>query len=398
MTAETTFLKDYLPPNYTTVETHLDFDIHSGATRVRSRLRIERNPSAQSDGGSLVLYGQDLELTAIALDGVPLGGNEYRVDDECLEIFQLPARCELRIETLIEPEANTSLEGLYKSSGMYCTQCEAEGFRKITYYQDRPDVLSRFTTTVEADAADYPILLSNGNLVTDELVADGARRRVTWEDPFPKPSYLFALVAGDLALLEDQFVTASGRTVVLRIYSEPHNIGQCDYAMSALKRAMRWDEEVFGREYDLDIFMIVAVEDFNMGAMENKGLNVFNTSCVLASPDTATDAAYLRVEAVVAHEYFHNWSGNRVTCRDWFQLSLKEGFTVFRDAEFSSDMNSRTVKRIEDVNFLRSVQFAEDVGPMAHPIRPDSYIEIANFYTTTLYEKGSEVVRMLHTL
>ena len=397
MSVETVFLKDYQSPAYKTVETYLSFDIRPEQTRVTSRLRIERARPELGDAGPLVLDGQDLELKSVAVDGVPLAGNEYRVHEEGLEIFQLPAQCELAIETVISPETNTSLEGLYKSGGMYCTQCEAEGFRKITYYQDRPDVLSRFTTSIEADAERYPVLLSNGNLVSDESV-DGGRRRVTWQDPFPKPSYLFALVAGELALLEDQFVTRSGRSVTLQIYSEPHNIGQCGYAMAALKRAMRWDEEAFGREYDLDIFMIVAVEDFNMGAMENKGLNIFNTSCVLATPDTATDAAYQRVEAVVAHEYFHNWSGNRVTCRDWFQLSLKEGFTVFRDAEFSSDMNSRTVKRIEDVNFLRSVQFAEDAGPMAHPIRPDSYIEISNFYTTTVYEKGSEVVRMLNTL
>ena len=404
MTVEPKYLKDYRPPNYTTTHTDLRFDIRPGRTVVTSQLRMERtgespHGDAAGEGGkhALRLSGSELELLAISIDGVALGGNEYGVDDEGLEIFEPPERFELVIETAIEPEANTALEGLYKSGGMYCTQCEAEGFRKITYFQDRPDVLSRFTTTIEADAEAYPVLLSNGNLIADEAVADG-RRRVTWEDPFPKPSYLFALVAGDLAILEDEFVTQSGRVVALRIFSEPHNIGQCEYAMTALKRAMRWDEQVFGREYDLDVFMIVAVEDFNMGAMENKGLNIFNTSCVLATPDTATDAAYQRVEAVVAHEYFHNWSGNRVTCRDWFQLSLKEGFTVFRDAEFSSDMNSRTLKRIEDVNFLRSVQFAEDAGPMAHPIRPDSYIEISNFYTTTVYEKGSEVVRMLHTL
>ncbi len=404
MTVEPKYLKDYRPPNYTTTHTDLRFDIRPGRTVVTSQLRMERtgespHGDAAGEGGkhALRLSGSELELLAISIDGVALGGNEYGVDDEGLEIFEPPERFELVIETAIEPEANTALEGLYKSGGMYCTQCEAEGFRKITYFQDRPDVLSRFTTTIEADAETYPVLLSNGNLIADEAVADG-RRRVTWEDPFPKPSYLFALVAGDLAILEDEFVTQSGRVVALSIFSEPHNIGQCEYAMTALKRAMRWDEQVFGREYDLDVFMIVAVEDFNMGAMENKGLNIFNTSCVLATPDTATDAAYQRVEAVVAHEYFHNWSGNRVTCRDWFQLSLKEGFTVFRDAEFSSDMNSRTLKRIEDVNFLRSVQFAEDAGPMAHPIRPDSYIEISNFYTTTVYEKGSEVVRMLHTL
>ncbi|NOX51759.1 MAG: aminopeptidase N, partial [Gammaproteobacteria bacterium] len=276
-------------------------------------------------------------------------------------------------------------------------QCEAEGFRTITYYQDRPDVLAKFSTTITADAHRFPTLLSNGNLVSTQIL-EGGRKTVTWEDPFPKPSYLFALVAGNLDMIEDTFTTMSGREVTLQIFSEAHNINQCGYAMDVLKRSMAWDEERFGREYDLDIFMIVAVEDFNMGAMENKGLNIFNTSCVLASPDTATDAAYQRVEAVVAHEYFHNWSGNRVTCRDWFQLSLKEGFTVFRDAEFSSDMNSRAVKRIEDVSFLRSVQFAEDAGPLAHAVRPQSYLEISNFYTTTIYEKGAEVVRMYKTM
>ncbi len=392
---DTTFLKDYQIPTFKTLETFLTFDIRDGHTLVESRLVLERSDDAHE--GTLRLDGQELELISVAVDGVALGGNEYQLDADSLTLANLPDACEVTIVTRIEPEQNMALEGLYKSGSMYCTQCEAEGFRKITYYQDRPDVLSRFTTTLEADATQYPVLLANGNLIADERLA-GGRRRVTWQDPFPKPSYLFALVAGDLALLANEFVTASGRKVELRIYSEPRNIGQCTYAMDVLKRSMRWDEEVFGREYDLDIFMIVAVEDFNMGAMENKGLNVFNTSCVLATPDTATDAAYQRVEAVVAHEYFHNWSGNRVTCRDWFQLSLKEGFTVFRDAEFSSDMNSRTVKRIEDVNFLRSVQFAEDSGPMAHPVRPASYIEISNFYTTTVYEKGSEVVRMLHTM
>ena len=280
---------------------------------------------------------------------------------------------------------------------MFCTQCEAEGFRKITYYLDRPDVMSRFTTTVIAERERYPVLLSNGNPIASGE-HEGGRHWVSWEDPFPKPAYLFALVAGDLCLLQDSFTTMSGRTIDLRIYVEPENRTQCDHAMDSLKRSMRWDEEVYGREYDLDIFMIVAVNDFNMGAMENKGLNIFNSSCVLAHQDTATDMAFQRVEAVVAHEYFHNWSGNRVTCRDWFQLSLKEGFTVFRDSEFSADMNSRTVKRIEDVTFLRANQFAEDAGPMAHPVRPDSFIEISNFYTLTVYEKGAEVVRMLHTL
>jgi aminopeptidase N len=389
-------LKDYQKPEFNIIETYLSLDIRDGHTEVKNRMRVVRAAETPADA-PLVLDGNGLELLGVTVDGTILGGNQYRVDDTSLTIFDLADETEVEVMTRIRPEENTALEGLYKSGGMYCTQCEAQGFRRITYYPDRPDVLAKFTTTIVADGNRYPVLLCNGNPVADRPGADG-RREVTWEDPFPKPSYLFALVAGDLALLEDAFVTASGRRVALRIYSEPHNISQCGYAMEALKRAMRWDEEVFGREYDLDIFMIVAVEDFNMGAMENKGLNIFNTSCVLASPDTATDAAYQRVEGVVAHEYFHNWSGNRVTCRDWFQLSLKEGFTVFRDAEFSSDMNSRAVKRIEDVVKLRSIQFAEDAGPLAHPVRPDSYIEISNFYTPTVYEKGAEVVRMLHTL
>ncbi|MGE0623310.1 MAG: aminopeptidase N [Pseudomonadales bacterium] len=385
-------LADYEPPAQRIVSTALTVEIGDGETRVANRMQVRREGSVSP----MFLNGQDLELESVAVDGRMLGSNEYQRTADGLTLFDLPPECEITVVTRIRPERNTALEGLYKSSGMYCTQCEAEGFRKITYYQDRPDVLAVFTTTIIADAA-YPVLLSNGNPVASETLPDG-RRSVTWHDPFPKPSYLFALVAGDLALNEDTFTTASGREVVLRIYSEPHNIAQTDYAMGALKRAMRWDEEVYGREYDLDIYMIVAVDDFNMGAMENKGLNVFNTSCVLATADTATDQAFQRVEAVVAHEYFHNWSGNRVTCRDWFQLSLKEGFTVFRDAQFSGDMNSRTVKRIEEVTTLRAVQFAEDAGPLAHPVRPASYIEISNFYTPTVYEKGAEVVRMVHTL
>ncbi len=388
------YLADYQPPGYTTQQTGLHFDIRDGQTTVTATLRVARQDAAASQ---MELLGEELTLVSVELDGRALSSNEYALSDHSLTLFNLDEGHEIRIVTQICPEENTALEGLYRSSSMYCTQCEAEGFRKITYYQDRPDVLSKFKTTIVADAQRYPNLLSNGNLVHEAALPDG-RREVTWEDPFPKPSYLFALVAGDLALLEDTFTTMSGRQVKLQIFSEAHNIAQCDYAMDVLKRSMRWDEKRFGREYDLDIYMIVAVEDFNMGAMENKGLNVFNTSCVLASPDTATDEAYQRVEAVVAHEYFHNWSGNRVTCRDWFQLSLKEGFTVFRDAEFSSDMNSRSVKRIEDVGFLRSIQFAEDAGPLAHPVRPSSYMEISNFYTTTIYEKGAEVVRMYHTL
>jgi len=393
---QTIYLVNYQEFEFDIKETELIFDIRDGETMVHSRLRVARAAHAAPDA-PLKLAGRELELLDVAVDGSKLNSNQYQLDDESLTLFDVPDEAEITIATRIRPEDNSALEGLYKSGGMYCTQCEAEGFRRMTYYPDRPDVLSTFTTTIVADASRYPVLLSNGNPLTDRTRDDG-RREVTWEDPFPKPSYLFALVAGNLALRTDSFITASGREVELRIYSEPHNIAQCSYAMDVLKRSMRWDEDMYGREYDLDIFMIVAVEDFNMGAMENKGLNIFNTSCVLASPDTASDAAYQRVEAVVAHEYFHNWSGNRVTCRDWFQLSLKEGFTVFRDSQFSSDMNSATLKRIEDVVMLRSVQFAEDAGPLAHPVRPDSYIEISNFYTPTVYEKGAEVVRMLHTL
>jgi aminopeptidase N len=385
---------DYKPPDHRVTDIDLTFEINDGGTQVTAELRVVRD---HPDARDLVLDGSDLELLSVAVDGRLLSGNEYRVDAESLTVYELPAAARVTIVTRIHPEKNTALEGLYRSGGMYCTQCEAEGFRKITYFPDRPDILARYKTTIVADKTRNPVMLSNGNLIADEVTADG-RRRVTWQDPFPKPSYLFALVAGDLQEMRDTFVTKSGRRVDLRIYSEPHNIDQCDFAMDALKRAMRWDEEVYGREYDLDIFMIVAVEDFNMGAMENKGLNVFNTSCVLATPDTATDAGYQRVEGVVAHEYFHNWSGNRVTCRDWFQLSLKEGFTVFRDSQFSGDAHSTTVQRIEAVEFLRTVQFPEDSGPMAHPVRPESYIEISNFYTPTVYEKGAEVVRMMHTL
>ena len=323
--------------------------------------------------------------------------HEYEMDTQSLTLHGLPASCVISICTLINPQANTALEGLYRSSGNFCTQCEAEGFRKITYYLDRPDVLTVFDVTIEADAEEYPVMLSNGNLVETTLLDDG-RHRVKWHDPHPKPCYLFALVAGQLAVIEDHFKTVSGRQVLLQIYVQQHNIQYCDYAMAALRRSMRWDEQHYGFEYDLERFMIVAVDDFNMGAMENKGLNIFNSRFVLADINTATDTDFLGVEAVIAHEYFHNWTGNRITCRDWFQLSLKEGLTVFRDQCFSSDMHSATVKRIEDVRLLRARQFAEDASPMAHPIRPESYIEINNFYTLTVYEKGAEVIRMLHTL
>ena len=321
----------------------------------------------------------------------------YVRGDETLTIAEVPNQCVLTTEVKIKPHLNTTMMGLYRSRTMYCTQCEAEGFRDITFYLDRPDVMSEFTTRVIADQQAFPVLLSNGNPI-ERGTLDNGRHFVTWHDPFKKPAYLFALVAGDLAIVEDSFTTQSGREVSLQIFVEEKDLDKCDHAMLSLKNAMAWDEQVYGREYDLDIFMIVAVDDFNMGAMENKGLNIFNTSAVLANPQTTTDAAFQRVEGIVAHEYFHNWSGNRVTCRDWFQLSLKEGFTVYRDAQFSADMNSPVVKRIEDVVYLRTHQFAEDAGPMAHPVQPDAYMEINNFYTLTVYEKGAEVVGMVHSL
>ncbi|HEY7773652.1 MAG TPA: aminopeptidase N [Marinagarivorans sp.] len=395
-TPTTVFLKDYLPPTFLIEKTHLTFRLDPKKTEVTAVLTVVANPEAQPCE-SLRLHGQDLELISVLLDGEPLAQSRYTVEPESLTIHKVPKAFTLSCVTHIAPEANTSLEGLYKSRTMYCTQCEAEGFRKITYYLDRPDVLSEFTTTVIGDQQQFPVLLSNGNLIASEAL-DGGLHSATWHDPFKKPAYLFALVAGDLAVVEDSFTTCSGRGVALKIYVEAKDLDKCDHAMQSLKHAMKWDEDVYGREYDLDVFMIVAVDDFNMGAMENKGLNIFNTSCVLANPKTTTDAGFARVEGVVAHEYFHNWSGNRVTCRDWFQLSLKEGFTVFRDEEFSSDMGSRTVKRVEDVSILRTLQFAEDAGPMAHPVQPASFIEISNFYTLTIYEKGAEVVRMYHTL
>lgn len=393
----TIYLSDYRVPEFLIDSTSLSFELGEASSIVRSVLELRRNPESDIQDAPLQLHGTELELISLSIDGRQLSDDEWSQSGEQLTIANVPASFSLRCETRIRPQDNTSLEGLYKSSGMFCTQCEAEGFRKITYYLDRPDVMSVFTVEIIADQSRYPVLLSNGNLVATEQLPDGLHKTV-WQDPFPKPAYLFALVAGKLSVVEDQFVTLSGRSVDLKIYVEEKDLDKCDHAMLSLKNAMRWDEEVYGREYDLDIFNIVAVDDFNMGAMENKSLNIFNTSCVLAKPETTTDAGFQRVEGVVAHEYFHNWSGNRVTCRDWFQLSLKEGFTVFRDAEFSSDMGSPTVKRVEDVTLLRTAQFAEDAGPMAHPIRPDSFIEISNFYTVTVYEKGAEVVRMIHTL
>ena len=393
----TIYLSDYQVPAYLIDTTALVFELGEESTQVSSQLHIRRNPASTISSAPLALHGTELTLISLAIDGRTLDASEWTQSGEQLIIAEVPAEFVLRCETRIHPQENTSLEGLYKSSGMFCTQCEAEGFRKITYYLDRPDVMSVFTVEIIADAQRYPVLLSNGNLSAAETLADG-RHKTVWQDPFPKPAYLFALVAGKLACVEDRFRTVNGRDVALKIYVEDKDADKCEHAMTSLKNAMRWDEEVYGREYDLDIFNIVAVDDFNMGAMENKSLNIFNTSCVLAKPETTTDAGFQRVEGVVAHEYFHNWSGNRVTCRDWFQLSLKEGFTVFRDASFSADMGSPTVKRVEDVTLLRTAQFAEDAGPMAHPIRPDSFIEISNFYTVTVYEKGAEVVRMIHTL
>ncbi|MFR0688275.1 aminopeptidase N [Enterobacterales bacterium AE_CKDN230030158-1A_HGKHYDSX7] len=391
------YLKDYQAPEYLIDETNLTFELYEDHTLVHAQLVMRRNPERGDGLPPLVLDGQQLELLSVALDDQALEAGQYQLDENHLTLQPTATTFTVDSTVRIHPESNTALEGLYKSGKMFCTQCEAEGFRKITYYLDRPDVMSSFTTTLSAEQHQYPVLLSNGNPVASGS-EEGGRHWATWQDPFKKPAYLFALVAGDLWCVEDQFTTMSEREVTLRIYVEPENIDKVQHAMDSLKNSMRWDEKVYGREYDLDIFMIVAVNDFNMGAMENKGLNIFNSSCVLAKAETATDAAHQRVEGVVAHEYFHNWSGNRVTCRDWFQLSLKEGFTVFRDSEFSADMNSRTVKRVEDVAFLRTNQFAEDAGPMAHPVRPDSFIEISNFYTLTVYEKGSEVVRMIHTL
>lgn len=395
---EVIYLKDYKVPPFLIDHTELRFELKPDKTLVKARMTMRRNPESQSNSRELELQGDKLLLLCrVSVDDHVLLENEFQRIEQGLVISDVPDTFVLETVTEINPDENTALEGLYRSDGIYCTQCEAEGFRRITFYLDRPDVMSVFSTTIEADKAAYPVLLSNGNPVAAGE-SDEGRHWITWEDPHPKPAYLFALVAGDLKLIEDQYKTSSGRNVALRIYAADKDLDKLDYAMKSLINAMRWDEKVYGREYDLDIYMIVAVDFFNMGAMENKGLNVFNTSCVLASPETTTDAGFQRVEGVVAHEYFHNWSGNRVTCRDWFQLSLKEGFTVFRDAEFSADMNSRTVKRVEDVALLRTAQFAEDAGPMAHPILPASFMEISNFYTMTIYEKGAEVVRMIHTL
>jgi aminopeptidase N len=390
-------LKDYRAPDWLIETVELDVSLDPTATVVRSKLRVK--PNNAGTPAPLVLDGEELKLRSLTLDGKPLPAEAFVATPDRLTIAQPPHQAfTLEIETAIDPIANTQLMGLYRAGSTYCTQCEAEGFRRITYFLDRPDVMAVYTTRIEADKTEAPILLSNGNLIAKGDLPGANRHFAVWHDPFKKPCYLFALVGGELACVADSFRTMSGREVVLHIYVEPGKEDRCDYAMDSLKRAMRWDEEVFGREYDLDIFMIVAVSAFNMGAMENKGLNIFNDKYVLASPATATDTDYSHIEAVIAHEYFHNWTGDRITCRDWFQLCLKEGLTVFRDEEFSADMRSRAVERISDVRALRSHQFVEDAGPLAHPVRPELYHEINNFYTTTVYDKGGEVVRMIKVL
>jgi len=386
-------LVDYRPFPFAIETTQLVFDLQPNATRVTATLTIRRTGAA---GEGLVLNGERLKLVSARLDGKALSAGDYSLDTEYLTIPNVPDTFVLETEVEIDPAANKALMGLYMSGGRFCTQCEAEGFRTITYFPDRPDVLSRYTVRIEADAA-FRHLLSNGNLLESGAL-EGGRHYAVWNDPFPKPAYLFALVAGELDVLEDSFVTMSGRTVALKVFVDPGQAPRGAYAMDALKRSMAWDEQAFGREYDLDLFMIVAVRDFNFGAMENKGLNIFNSSLLLADPETATDMDYERIEAVVAHEYFHNWTGNRITCRDWFQLCLKEGFTVFRDQSFSADQRGAAVQRIKDVRALRARQFSEDGGPLAHPVRPSSYMKIDNFYTATIYEKGAEIIRMLKTL
>lgn len=393
--SKTIYLNEYQQPDFLIDHVDLTFELDEEKSRVFSVMQFKKNTS--NEVYSLVLMGECLELGEVKIDKVLLDSSTYEVTDTTLTVLNVPDAFTLEIETFLKPQENFSLEGLYKSSGNYCTQCEAEGFRKITYFLDRPDVMALFTTTLIADKKKYPVLLSNGNPVESGEYSDG-RHWAKWHDPFKKPCYLFALVAGDLSFIEDHYTTMSGRDVLCRIYVQHHNIDQCDFAMVSLKKSMLWDEETFGREYDLDVYNIVAVDDFNMGAMENKGLNVFNSKYVLAKQDTATDTDFIGIEGVIGHEYFHNWSGNRVTCRDWFQLTLKEGLTVFRDQQFTADMNSAAPKRIDDVNILRTAQFAEDAGPMAHPIQPDSYQEINNFYTVTVYNKGAEIIRMIHTL
>ncbi|MDN3518663.1 aminopeptidase N [Aquisalimonas lutea] len=390
------YLSEYRPAAFTVEAVDLRFDLDADTTRVTSTMQVRRRAEANAEE-PLILDGEDIELRSLRIDGDELDADAYRFEGRSLVIPGVPAAFELTVVNDCHPAANTTRMGLYIADGTFCSQCEPEGFRRITYFIDRPDNMAVYSVTLVADAARYPVLLSNGNPLDSGSLPDG-RHWARWHDPFPKPSYLFALVAGALEAHEDRFTTASGREVTLRIYTEAHNRGRTDHAMASLKKAMRWDEETFGLEYDLDLFQIVSVDDFNMGAMENKGLNIFNSKLVLADADTATDNDFQAIESVIAHEYFHNWTGNRVTCRDWFQLSLKEGLTVFRDQQFTADMHSAPLKRIEDVRVLRSQQFPEDNGPMAHPVRPDHYIKIDNFYTLTVYEKGAEVIRMLYNL
>ena len=392
MTTKTVYLKDYQAPAFKVASIQLCFELYDDHTVVHNLMHLTRQQQ-----GALVLNGEQIELISLHLDEKPLSADEFHLDDHQLSLDPEAETFKLAIVTRIYPQKNTELSGLYVSNQLFCTQCEAEGFRRITYFPDRPDVLSVFSTKIIADKNRYPVLLSNGNL-QDSGLMDNGRHWVEWHDPFPKPCYLFALVAGDLACVEDEFITALHTKVALRLYVEPGHEDLCAHALSSLKQAMRWDEERYGRVYDLSVLMIVAVSDFNMGAMENKGLNIFNSKYILARPDTATDEDYMHIESVVGHEYFHNWTGNRVTCRDWFQLSLKEGLTVFRDQEFSRDMNSRDVNRIIDVKYLRAHQFPEDSGTMVHPVRPESYQEISNFYTATIYSKGAELIRMQYTL
>lgn len=397
------FRKDYKPTPYLIENVYLTFNLSEDVTHVSAKMHMTPNSAFGANGSrpDIFLHGRrDVKLVSVSVSGKKLSEDGYSFTPESLTIFggAIPAgEWDLHIETEIKPQENSLLEGLYKSGGNFCTQCEAEGFRGITFFLDRPDVMAKYVTRIQADKSAYPVLLSNGNLIESGDLSDG-RHYTVWEDPFRKPCYLFALVAGNLAMKEDTFTTSSGRPVALRIFVQEHNLNKVDFAMESLKRSMKWDEDTFGLEYDLDLFNIVAVDDFNMGAMENKSLNIFNSRLILATPDTATDGDFARIEGVVGHEYFHNWTGNRVTCRDWFQLTLKEGLTVYRDQEFSADMNSRPVKRIEDVVRLRSAQFSEDGGPMAHPVRPDSYIKMDNFYTVTVYEKGAEVIRMYEAL
>ena len=391
-------LTDYKPSDFLLDAVFLHFDLHEDHAQVKAILNLRRNPVAHpQQSNALVLDGQGMALKSLLLNGVRLAADQYQVDEQHLTVFNVPDSFTLETEVVIKPQENTQLTGLYKSRDIFCTQCESHGFRRITYFLDRPDVLTHFTTTISADRTRYPVLLSNGNLVDSHELSND-RHWVKWEDPTHKPCYLFALVAGNLDAVEDVFITQSERAVKLAVYVEPGKKEQATHAMHSLKLAMRWDEENYGREYDLDIYMVVGVSDFNFGAMENKGLNIFNDKYILAKPETATDEDYINILAVIGHEYFHNWSGNRVTVRDWFQITLKEGLTVFREHQFTADNTSKTVKRIQEAKTIRNAQFTQDAGPMAHPVYPDSYIEINNFYTVTIYEKGAEIIRMLHTI